>query len=45
MLWVLKRDGSFDNLKHMLNIMGKKIFTIYSEMFCLSKPMNLAYMG
>ena len=24
--------------KHMLKIMGKKIFKFYSEMFCLSKP-------
>ena len=45
MLWVLKRnvsmrEGSFAYPKHMLEIMGKKIFTILRrEKFCLSKPM------
>ena len=34
MLWVLKKkttpqcDGSFEHPKHMLKLMGKKIFTI-----------------
>ena len=31
-------DGSFEHPKHMLKIMGKKIFTLYAENFCLSKP-------
>ena len=31
-------DGSFEHPKHMLRCMGKKIFTIYAENFCLSKP-------
>ena len=42
MLWVLKEssqlDGSFEHPKHMLKIMGKKIFTILPCFFCLSKP-------
>ena len=32
-------DGSFEHPKHMLKIMGKKIFTILRCNFCLSKPM------
>ena len=35
----LQYDGSFEHPNHMLKIMGKKIFTIYAEIFCLSKPM------
>ena len=31
-------DGSFENPKHMLKLMGKKIFTILRRDFCLSKP-------
>ena len=27
MLWVLKRDGSFEHPKYMLKLMGKKIYT------------------
>ena len=50
MFWVLKRtvllyskepsqvDGSFEHPKHMLKLMGKKIFTILAENFRLSKP-------
>ena len=33
MLWVLKRTGSFEHPKHMLKIMGKKIFTILRWLF------------
>ena len=33
-------DGSFEHPKHMLKIMGKKIFTILHEKFCLSKPLG-----
>ena len=45
-------DGSFEHPKHMLTIMGKKIFTIlrwnflfiqfcvYSQNFCLSRPFS-----
>ena len=33
-------DDSFEHPKHMLKLMGKKIFTIiYAQMFCLSKHM------
>ena len=28
MLWVLKRDSSFEHPKHMFKLMGKKIITI-----------------
>ena len=28
MLWVLKRDGSFEHPKHMFKLMGKEINTI-----------------
>ena len=34
-------DESFENPKHMLKIIGNKIFTIYAEYFCLSKPVNI----
>ena len=41
MLWVLKRtvskDGSFEHPKHMLKLMGKKIFTIDTEKICSGK--------
>ena len=40
MLWVL-RDGSFEHPKHMLKLMGKKIFTILDQTFRLSKPISL----
>ena len=43
MLWVLKRTVSmrrfFEHPKHKLNLMGKKIFTIYAQNFCCSWPM------
>ena len=32
---------SSEHPKHMLKLMGKKIFTIYAEKFCLSKPLML----
>ena len=32
-------DGSIDNPKHMLKLMGKKISTILRSKFCSSKPM------
>ena len=39
MLWVLKRDGSFEHPKHMLKLMGKKIFRFtQNKKKCLSKP-------
>ena len=42
MLWVLKRTVSMRRFfwapKYLLKLMGKKIFTIYAENFCLSKP-------
>ena len=45
MLQVLKRTvsmrRSFEHQKHVLILMGKKIFTIYPQIFCLSKPMLL----
>ena len=28
MLWVLKRDGSLEHTKHVLKLIGKKIFTL-----------------
>ena len=35
-------DSSFEHPKHMLKLMGKKIFTIDAEcFFCLSKPLLL----
>ena len=37
MLWVLKRDGSFEHPKHMLKLIGMEIFTIYAQKICLSK--------
>ena len=45
MLWVLKRksqwDGSFEHPKHMLKIMGKKIYLkFYAKIFGLSKPLD-----
>ena len=43
MLWVLKRThsgDSFEHPKHMLKLMNKKIFTVYAEIFCLSKPVS-----
>ena len=33
-----QKDGSFEHPKHMLQLIGKKIFTFYAENFCLSKP-------
>ena len=36
MLWVLKRTVSM-----MLKLMGKKIFTIFAENFCLSKAVKM----
>ena len=43
MLGVLKITVSMRQffLAHMLKLMGKKIFTILSSKFCLSKPMGL----
>ena len=41
MLWVLKLsqwDGSYKHPKHMLILMGKKLFTILRSIFLLSKP-------
>ena len=39
MFWVLKMTVSmtrfFEHPKHMLKIMGEKIFTIYAKKFCL----------
>ena len=32
-------DGSFERPKHMLKIIGKKIFAIFAEKFCLSNPL------
>ena len=37
MLWVLKRDGSFEHPKHMLKLMGKKIFKPLHSKFCSSR--------
>ena len=31
-------DDSFEHKKYRLKIMGKKIFTIFWILFCLSKP-------
>ena len=31
--------GSFGHSKHILKLMGKKIFTLLRQKFCLSKPM------
>ena len=36
------RLGSFKHQKNMLKLMNKKIFTIYTENFCLSGPMHSA---
>ena len=33
-------DGSFEQPKHMLELMGKKIFTILHWKICLSKPVH-----
>ena len=38
MLWVLKRDGSFEYPKHMLKIQVRKYLQFYADNFCLSKP-------
>ena len=42
MLWYSKeasqRDGSFVNSTHMLKTIGKKICTIYADVFWLFKP-------
>ena len=32
--------GSFKHPKHMLKLIGKKIFRIYAENVCLSKPIK-----
>ena len=46
MLWVLKRTVSmrcsFEHPKHMLKLMGKKIYTLFAENFCLSKPVYVS---
>ena len=34
-----QRDGSFKHPKHMLNLLGKQIFTILCSKYCLFKPM------
>ena len=34
-------DGSFEHLKHMLNLLGKKILQFCAETFCLSIPVKL----
>ena len=40
MLWVLKRDGSFEHPKHMLKLMGKNIFKfLRSKILFKPKPM------
>ena len=33
-------DGSFEHSKHMLKLMGKKVFAIDAENFCVSKPVK-----
>ena len=38
-------DGSFEHPKHMLETIGKKIFTIYAGKFCLSKPEKNVYLN
>ena len=37
-------DGPFEYPQHMLEIMGKKVFTIYAEIFCLSNLWFPQYM-
>ena len=34
------QNGSFEHPKHMLKLMGKKIFIILRSKFCLSKPIR-----
>ena len=34
-------DGSFKHTKHMLKLIGKKIFTIFRSKCCLSKPVRV----
>ena len=38
-----QRDGSFEHPKHLVEMMGKKIITIYPENFCLSKPISNSF--
>ena len=33
-------DGSIEHPKHMLKMMGMKIFTLFAEKFCLLKPVS-----
>ena len=35
MLWVLKRDSSFEHLKHMLKIGNKKYLQFFAENFAI----------
>ena len=44
MLWVLKRSVSFEHPKHMLKLMGKKIFTILVVIYA-KKCFILTYVG
>ena len=50
MLWV-QRDGSFENPKHMLILMGKNLFTIlrsnnvYLNLYAEVKYIKVGYKG
>ena len=39
------QDDSFEHPKHMLKLMGKKIFTVLRFKNCISKPMIIAETG
>ena len=43
MLWVLKRDSSFEHPKHMFKLMDKKMMAILCKLFFLNWPYDSIY--